>query len=106
MFDEVWKHLLKGSYRKINASLLGYKRGCIAGEVYPAIIASLSGTVEGMLVFGLSDRDIKVLDRFESDYYKRKSVSVAGDDGENYSAEVYLLRHKYRYRLLSTDWNS
>jgi len=106
MFDEVWKQLLKANYRKINASLKGYKRGRIAGETYPGIKACLNTTVEGVLVFGLSDRDIKVLDKFESDYYKRKSVRVVGDNGENYTAEVYLLHNKYRKRLLSVDWDS
>ena len=106
MFDEVLKHLLKANYRKINASLKGYKRGRIVGEVYPGIKSSLKNTVQGVLIFKLSDRDINILDKFESDYYKRTSVNVRGEDGKDYSAEVYLIRNKYRNRLLAADWDS
>lgn len=104
MFDEVWARLLKGHYSKMHASLDGYKRVSISGEVYPGLRRLRGCKAEGILVFGLRDVDIKILDKFEGKYYTRKSVSVSVADNNHYASEVYVIRDKYKYMLSKSDW--
>jgi gamma-glutamylcyclotransferase (GGCT)/AIG2-like uncharacterized protein YtfP len=105
MFNEVLSRLLKGEYRKINSSLKGYQRVHIVGEIFPGIKLSSDRSVDGLLVFGLNDKDIKILDDFEADYYRRKQLFVVADDGQEYAADVYVFREKYYYKLTGTDWS-
>ena len=51
--------------------LRGYRRNRICGEVYPGIIASPGGMVEGILYSGLAEDAWKRLDLFEGEMYRR-----------------------------------
>jgi gamma-glutamylcyclotransferase (GGCT)/AIG2-like uncharacterized protein YtfP len=105
MFEAVWQQILKGKYRKIDAHLNEFWRVKIHGEVYPGLVKLAGEQVEGVLVFGLSKRDIKLLDDFEGRYYKRTAVNVTADDGNQYAAVVYLIREKYNYLLTKKCWD-
>ncbi|CAI6306460.1 unnamed protein product [Periconia digitata] len=86
------------------AVLPAYTRRRVQNAAYPAIIPSTSShSVQGMLISGLSDADIKALDRFEGDEYQRVEVKVrvvsslssassqsAEGEGEEVEAETYI----------------
>lgn len=105
MFDPVWNVLIKNRYNKIDASLNGYKRVTVKGEVYPGLIESAEHAVNGVLVLGVAKADIVELDRFEGEYYHRQGVKVEAMDGRLYQAETYVFRHQYRYLLSDSVWN-
>lgn len=105
MFDPVWNVLIKNRYNKIDASLNGYKRVTVKGEVYPGLIESAEHAVNGVLVLDVAKADIVELDRFEGEYYYRHGVKVEALDGRLYQAETYVFRPHYRYLLSSSIWN-
>ena len=106
MFDEVSSRLLKGRYQYVNVTLDDYKRFKIIGEIYPGLSSFPGSKVDGLLITGLSDNDIKLLDRFEGPYYKRIRVKVRDADGGYYETEVYCIRRKYQNRLSRKEWCS
>ena len=58
------------------AILHAHRRHRVRGADYPAIVSSVSSTVRGTLVTGLTDGDIYRLDIFEGDEYARSIVKV------------------------------
>lgn len=84
--------------------LRGYRRNRIRGEVYPGIIASPAGMVEGILYSGLTEDAWKRLDLFEGEMYRRCAVAVQLEDGTVREAETYVLRPRFEYRLTSEPW--
>jgi gamma-glutamylcyclotransferase (GGCT)/AIG2-like uncharacterized protein YtfP len=85
--------------------LRGYRRNRIRGEVYPGIIASPGGMVEGILYSGLAEDGWKRLDLFEGEMYRRCAVAVQLEDGTVREAETYVLRPQFEYRLTSEPWS-
>ena len=106
MFDAVWDALIRNGYRKQAARLDGYTRLCVKDEVYPGLVASDTGSVEGVLVEGVSKADILLLDRFEGEYYVRKPVTVITRGGESWSAETYVFNEAFRFLLSDAEWSA
>lgn len=84
--------------------LRGNRRNCICGEVYPGIVASPEGMVEGTLYSGLAEDAWKRLDLFEGEIYSRRAVVVQIEDGTVREAETYVVRPQFEYRLTSEPW--
>jgi gamma-glutamylcyclotransferase (GGCT)/AIG2-like uncharacterized protein YtfP len=105
MFDRVWSALIAKRYRKIDAQLAGFKRVGVKGEVYPGLLKANGGTVDGVLVLDVDDADIRVLDRFEGEFYRRSNVMVSTTDDELLQAQTYIFRDRYRYMLGNTAWD-
>lgn len=59
------------------------------GRVYPALVARPGASTDGMLIFGLDDRDRAGLDAFEGDEYCLARIEVAAARGL-LQAETYL----------------
>ncbi|MCJ1314606.1 hypothetical protein MMC25_008288 [Agyrium rufum] len=58
------------------AILHDYRRHRVRHADYPAILPISGSSVRGVLVSGLSDRDVLLLDVFEGDQYVRRKVKV------------------------------
>ncbi len=99
MFDQVWRRVVSGSYRRAEAALAGHHRRAVRGETYPGVIAAPGGSVEGVVYFDVTESDLARLDDFEGDPYERRSVMLAVA-GEPIPAEVYLIRDP---ELLESD---
>ncbi|KAG2444476.1 hypothetical protein HXX76_001227 [Chlamydomonas incerta] len=52
----------------------------------------------------LSDKELEVLDVYESEEYYRATVSPVLDDGSSLKADVYVWKDTYRHLLLSEPW--
>ena len=72
-----------------DAYLNGYEPRCVVGTHYPMLVAQDRGLCIGLLVRGLSEQCVKVLDAFEGAHYRRSSVEV-NISGGTAIAEVYL----------------
>lgn len=107
MFPEVWERVVGSTYPVSPARLDGYLRRQARAEIYPVIVQQGAGNhVEGMLYFGVSTKDLARLDRFEGEYYVRRSVEVfASREGISCEAFTYVLSERYRHLLSDSDWD-
>jgi len=105
MFDRVWSALIAKQYCRIDAQLAGFKRVGVKGEVYPGLLKTHGDIVDGVLVLDVDDADIRVLDRFEGDFYRRSGVMVSAADGRLFQAQTYIFRDRYRYMLDNAVWD-
>ena len=104
MFAPVWSRVVAGSYDSCEAVLPGYDRKGIRGEVYPAVVPSAGQSqVKGLVYLDVSIDDLARLDRFEGEYYFRKTEQVVMLDESLQSAEVYILKEEY-YPVLSPGY--
>jgi gamma-glutamylcyclotransferase (GGCT)/AIG2-like uncharacterized protein YtfP len=73
------------------AWLKGFHRYKVENVAYPAVLATdKSATVDGLLVRGLTDAEMRALDEFEGSSYRRTSVQVTfANNGEPVPANVY-----------------
>lgn len=106
MNDEVLACLIEGPFRKIEATLHAYKRVKVINATFPALISDDKSRVEGMLIFGVTPDQIKTLDDFEGDYYKRITVEVDTKDKQREQCETYLFRDEYKHFLRDEEWDN
>lgn len=106
MFHRVWSRLVAGNYEKIDARLYRYKRRKIRGTVYPAVLPGKAvDYVDGILYLRVSKRDIKTLDRFEGDYYRKEMAECTLSDRDNIIACVYVLKEEYSHFIEDEEWD-
>jgi gamma-glutamylcyclotransferase (GGCT)/AIG2-like uncharacterized protein YtfP len=85
--------------------LRDYRRYAVRGEVYPAIVASEGGLVEGVVCHDIPDDAWLRLDRFEGEMYERRLVNVVLADGRTERAYSYIIRPEFEGRLESIEWD-
>ena len=106
MFDQVWSRLINHEYRKAEGILHGFTRKAVINEHYPVIYPNEpSDTVEGILYFNLKDSDIGRLDDFEGEFYRRQQETIVIPGGTGISAEVYVLKDRYRHIASDDGWD-
>ncbi|KAF8847901.1 hypothetical protein BDZ45DRAFT_811206 [Acephala macrosclerotiorum] len=95
---------------KIRPALLyNHCRHRVLEADYPAIMPHQGHTVRGTYVTGLTDDNIKQLDRFEGDQYSRQKVNVTvlsdgQEKGEVVEAETYMWSAGVDY-LEKREWD-
>ncbi|WP_332685782.1 gamma-glutamylcyclotransferase family protein [Devosia sp.] len=72
-----------------HATAPGYRAVFYPGRVYPALVRVPAATASGLLLEGLSQLDLSVLDAFEGDEYRRDAIIVRVA-GEQRQAGTYL----------------
>ena len=102
MFDAVWSRVIEGTYARVDGNVDRHRRFAIAGEDYPGMVPRDDSKVAGVLYLDVDEGDLRRLDRFEGDDYRRVAVAVAGADGNVRDAETYL--YLRTDRLLATSW--
>ncbi len=101
LFPEVLKAVVGRSPFAEPATLDGYLRRVVIGEIFPAIVeGDQRDLVAGVLYAGLDDRAWSRLDRFEGDLYERRRVRIAGRE-----ACTYVLAGAWRHRLGADPWD-
>ncbi|OBT88593.1 hypothetical protein VE02_03940 [Pseudogymnoascus sp. 03VT05] len=75
------------SHLRLSPALLrNYSRRKVLNADFPAVIAQKDHTVLGTLISGLTKEDVKWLDQFEGDMYKRVFVKVEALETEVFDA--------------------
>ncbi len=87
------------------ATLSGYMRKKLRGEVYPGIISKPGSSVEGQVYFDVSAQALSFLDEFEGSFYQRQLVTSVFDDGSTMQVEAYVLTESCVTLLSEDDWN-
>jgi gamma-glutamylcyclotransferase (GGCT)/AIG2-like uncharacterized protein YtfP len=91
-------------FRGVRGILRDYHCGTIRGEVYPGIIPSKGGVVEGLVYRVLPEAAWKRLDAFEGEMYSRTIVAIEIDDGTE-QAQTYAVRPKFEHRVGPSPWS-
>lgn len=106
MFPQIWSRVANGAHPHQRATVTGYSRHELPGEVHPAMIASdPHSTVEGVLYANLTPDEIARLDRFEDEGvdYRRITVRAETTDGAVVDAYTYVYMHPARVSALAWD---
>lgn len=105
MCNDIMAAVTGAQLSHLPATLAGYRRCCVKGEPYPAVIADAASTVAGALYMNMPRSAWPRLDRFEGDMYSREIVPVKQCDGSVVYAEVYLTRPEFTGFLLEGEWD-
>jgi gamma-glutamylcyclotransferase (GGCT)/AIG2-like uncharacterized protein YtfP len=92
-------------YRSQEATLAGYVRKTVRGEVYPAIASQAGSSVDGVIYFDVSAQAFERLDIFEGELYSRNQVVVAYDNDKAVTVFAYVIAASEAHRLSTTDWS-
>jgi gamma-glutamylcyclotransferase (GGCT)/AIG2-like uncharacterized protein YtfP len=76
---------------RVPATLPGYRRYRVIGEVFPAIAAEPAARVDGLVYRGLDQAEWGILDAFESSIYTRVRVEVRTAPGTAMTADAYVI---------------
>lgn len=96
MFPEVWARVMRAGQASRRATITGYSRRRLPGEVHPALVPDASESVTGVLYSGLTQAELDRLDRFEGDDYPRIPVRALPETGAEVEAFVYVYAHPER----------
>jgi len=87
------------------ATLSGYRCGVVARADFPGIVPQVGATVPGQLLLNLSVEEIRQLDRYEGELYRRVEVSVQLQaSGAQRRCWVYMITGWARHRVTETPW--
>ena len=86
------------------ATLAGYARYALRGEVYPAIVPRPRATTDGLLCEGVDHALWQHLDAWESPLYERLTVNVVSGD-TLLAAQAYVLTPREHHRLEDRSWS-
>lgn len=96
MYPQVWTRVMHRAHLSQPATIEGFCRYALRGEVYPAVLEAPGSSVRGVLYSGLTATELERLDRFEGEDYRRISVraQLAGDVAVD--TFVYIYTHPDR----------
>jgi gamma-glutamylcyclotransferase (GGCT)/AIG2-like uncharacterized protein YtfP len=101
LFPGVLRAVAGRSFEGVPATLEGYLRRRVVGEIFPAIVAgSERDRVDGVIYAGLDQRAWRRLDRFEGDLYVRRRLLIAEAE-----VDTYVLADVWRHRLAAEAWD-
>ena len=101
MWPEVLEAVIGRRLFGAPATVDGYLRQRVKGELYPVLVASNPcDKVEGILYRDLSEKDFQRLDRFEGVEYDRQKVRIG-----MVHAEVYVLSNSWRHIASAEIWH-
>lgn len=107
IFPEILKKLTGEEINGVPAILENYKRYAIydgdMARSYPAVIKENNERVEGILLLGIKQSVIDIIDFFEGNEFERSIVPVKAADNI-YFASVYVWKESQHFKLKS-DWD-
>ena len=86
------------------ATLLGYAIYRVKNAEYPGIIQAADRETKGIIYENVSEKDLRVLDLFEGDFYRRQLLDVFLADGDTTSAWVYGIKDHHLDILTDECW--
>lgn len=109
MFPPVWQSVVKQTYESQPAWVDGFRRTCIHGDRYPAVLPRAGQkNLEGVVYFSVKSQDITRLDQFEGDYYFRKRIHpriLQNGQPQTIEADLYVLKPKYAQLASLRKWD-
>jgi gamma-glutamylcyclotransferase (GGCT)/AIG2-like uncharacterized protein YtfP len=87
------------------ATLPGYRRSQVKGEVYPGISEDAAEQVAGVLYLNVPAAALQRLDVFEGEMYERREVLVKDEGGAARAAMTFVFRPAYLRLLTGIPWD-
>jgi len=110
MFEKIVFALTNKNFKSSPAILKDFQRHAIITQdepaSYPAMKKSPNSTVEGKILFNLTDQALKVIEYYENNppAYKKKSIQVTTPSHEIYTAYTYVAL-PHLHPNLKGHWN-
>jgi gamma-glutamylcyclotransferase (GGCT)/AIG2-like uncharacterized protein YtfP len=105
LFSPVLRAVVGRTLDSRPATLHGYVRRRVVGEIFPAIVEwEADESVAGVIYLDLDDDAWRRLDRFEGELYSRRSVLVRCGGSEQ-PASTYVLDPAFHDRLGPEPWD-
>ena len=105
IFAEVMRAVTGRRHASVAATLFGYSRFRVSEASYPGLIKSADSSVNGVLYDQVGASSLQLLDRFEGEYYLRRSVTVGTERGGDQPAETYVIRPEFEHLLTRETWD-
>lgn len=105
MIPAVMHAVTARQFRFEKATLEGYERFTVTGELYPGIIPQMDAMTEGILYLKVDKLSLERLDLFEGKLYRRTEVQVQTAQKGMQKAETYVVKPEYRHYLSSKKWD-
>lgn len=103
LLPEIREKLIGKKEEGKEAILNGFKRVCVLGEDYPALIRQKGHCVKGEILFNVDETTLKLLTIFEGDEHDLRYVS-AEIEGKQVSTQVFLWKTGLDYTI-DTEWS-
>ena len=104
--DDIMAEVSGAHLSSASATLRGYRRRRVKGEVYPALVSDAESRVDGVVYWNVPPSAWARLDRFEGERYSREVVCVELDNGAVVSAATYVARPEFMDYLDEAEWDS
>ena len=105
MFPEVWNAVVGQQFAAVAGTAAGYAIYRVRDARFPGIIAAESrDSVRGVVYLDVDPCSLERLDRFEDDFYRRETLQVACDDGQQRAADAYVVPAENQAVLTDESW--
>jgi gamma-glutamylcyclotransferase (GGCT)/AIG2-like uncharacterized protein YtfP len=101
---EVMAAVTGRTFASTGAVLPDHARFLLHGETYPGIVHSYRAEVTGVLYRGIDRDSLTLLDLFEGEFYRRKTVLVTTQSQQQVAAEAYLVPLSHEMLLSQQPW--
>ena len=106
MVPSVWHRFVRRKTSSVGAAIRGYRRTRICIDTYPVLTpAPQKSEVMGLLYRNITAKEFILLDRYEGEFYHRKTIPVVLESGKVIGAQVYLLKPRYRHLASRESWH-
>jgi gamma-glutamylcyclotransferase (GGCT)/AIG2-like uncharacterized protein YtfP len=105
MFPEVWKIVVGREFETVKGTLASHSIFRVRDATFPGIIAASSEcVVQGLVYLNVDAASVERLDRFEDDFYERRSLPIECRDGLRRNADAYTVPPQHRQVLTAEPW--
>ena len=95
MFPEVWRIVVGREFETVEGTFAGHSIFRVRDAAFPGIIAAAGECfVRGLVYLDVDAASVERLDRFEDDFYARRSLSIDCRDGRRREADAYTVPAK------------
>jgi len=105
LFPEVLRAVAGVSIAGRTATVHGWARYRVHGEVFPGLIADPPSRTRGLLLEGVDALSLASLDAFEGALYQRRELEVELDDGTHMPAQCWVMAPGCEARLTREPWD-
>lgn len=103
LVPDIMRDVTGRQYAGEAATLRGFHRYRVRGHSFPGIVPEADSRVDGM-VFTIGPAALAAIDRYEDDFYERRTVEVETAN-DRLQAYAYVIPEHRRHLLESRDWD-
>lgn len=104
MFPEVWQAVIGRMFATVEGTAAGFAVFRVRDAVFPGIVEATDGSVRGVVYLDVDADSIERLDKFEDDFYGRRSIWV-DCDGQRIAADAYVVPEVNGGVLTDEPWD-